>query len=113
MFDLDGKIRKLKALFTEHERIEDEIAAVLSEGFVNSGEIRKLRKKRGRKPKQQISYSEKRPMGRPRKVREYLCADCGHSFKSNLPLIDAQCPSCRSVNIETGTMNGDIIEEDN
>lgn len=106
-----ARVREIRKLFDEIEDIEVKILELINGEQLAASVSESVKKRRGRKPKKDYPWTVKKPIGRPRKIKDYICEDCGHPFKSNLALIDTQCPSCSSVNIKVSTV--EIIEADN
>lgn len=87
---LNEKIEQLQSLFTQRAAIDQQIAILIGQSAEQP-----LPKKRGRRKWGQKAADAEpgKHKGRPRKLREYRCLNCGNTFKSNLPKIDAYCPN--------------------
>jgi predicted Zn-ribbon and HTH transcriptional regulator len=106
------KVEMVRDLCRQLESLESQLLNLVGGRLIEEAP-EPVKKRRGRKKGKSLYTIKVKAKGRPRKVRDYLCTDCRHSFKSNLALIDAQCPECGSVSIENGTLDGNVTEENN
>src|ERR1043165_8242941 len=95
-------VSRVRELCRQIDALESELAELIMGRRILDTPGEPIRKRRGRKPKGVVDQEERRK-GRPRKLRQYRCLNCGQTFTSNLPKLDAYCPghACnKSTDIE-------------